>query len=202
MKEKLKLLLSAFLMLTVIIPTTIHAEEIIPTESPEATVVPTVESTSEPVETQVPSETVVPTETPVITDSPVITTEPTNTPELVETPDVVDTEVSNQNNSSGQFAPEPSFGDAEIVEHGEIDGTQYTITDNGINAVAAQQMLEMQDAGISTYANTAQLTREKRVARFWTGLPASDNGYDYASKFLLNGKVSYCIEPMVVVILD
>lgn len=202
MKDKLKLLLSVFLMLTVIVPTTIRAEETIPTESPESTVVPTVEPTSEPVESQVPQEMVVPTVSPVITDTPVETTEPTTTPEIIETPDMTDTAVSNQNNPLGQNAPEPIFGDAEIVEEGEIDGTQYTITDTGINVTAAQQMIAMQEAGVSTYAEVSQLTREKRVARFWTGLPSSDNGYDYASKFIVDGKVAYCIEPLVVVILD
>lgn len=52
---------------------------------------------------------------------------------------------------------------------------------------------------MQTKANTAQLQREKRIARY---VNSKQGGYEYISKFLLDGKTGYCIEPYVLVILD
>ncbi|MCI5774743.1 MAG: Cys-Gln thioester bond-forming surface protein [Erysipelotrichaceae bacterium] len=65
---------------------------------------------------------------------------------------------------------------------------KYTIFDFGtINLLPA-----------TTFADTIPLKREKRIARYNN----PKQGYEYVSKFLLDGKIGYCIEPYVLVILD
>lgn len=69
-----------------------------------------------------------------------------------------------------------------------------------------QNEIYIDDTGIElsdlNNMRSSALKREKRVARFYSGLPNSDDGWEYASFFTLNGKVAYCIEPLVLVILD
>lgn len=69
-----------------------------------------------------------------------------------------------------------------------------------------QEEIKIEDTGISlsdlNQARSSALKREKRVARFYSGLPNSDEGWEYASFFTLDGKVAYCIEPLVLVLLD
>lgn len=69
-----------------------------------------------------------------------------------------------------------------------------------------QEEIIIEDTGIElsdlSKNRFSTLKRERRVARFYSGLPTSDDGWEYASFFTLNGKVAYCIEPLVLVILD
>ena len=75
---------------------------------------------------------------------------------------------------------------------------EYESIDTNLSIEEAQSLLYLNDQGISLFDSTT-LKREKRIARYYNVI---NNHYDYISKFYLDNKVAYCIEPYVVVLLD
>ena len=175
-----------------------------PTEAPEVTIEPSVDPEvpgQVAPETEAPTDvpesvepTVEPTETPegTLEDTEVI---PTTSPEIIETPvetttpDISETEPSAPSN-------EITMKEMAEVDSYEIDGMKMHVQYTGMSVSDAQMLLSQQEQGIMTMA-TGTLIRDYRLAQF-TG----PNGPEYVSKFSINGLAAYCIEPLVLVILD
>ena len=112
--KKIKVLLCFLLMLTIIVPTVVIAEEPVSSQVPETTVEPTVETTSEPIITDEPVDTIVPEETPVFTNEPIVSDLAVDTSVPVEE----NQPVLDDDSSSGQLAPELSEVNVRI-DNGE-----------------------------------------------------------------------------------
>lgn len=118
-----------------------------------------------------------------------------------------ETEVPQRNEEINEtiIKEEESTGKEEtngtMIEEGELDETHYTITDTGLTLSDLQNMITQQDEGIHAAADFSQLHRIKRVARFYSGKGTAE-GYEFASMFTLDGRIAYCIEPLVLVNID
>ena len=89
-----------------------------------------------------------------------------------------------------------------IIEQKTMDEGECTITDTAITLDEAFISAQLESTSFSTKSQSAQLTRPRRMAKFYTGLPGSDQGWEYASMFMLNNQPAFCIEPLVMVIID
>lgn len=155
-------------------------------------------STAEPITTE---ETVVPTTAPLDEE---------NTPAPSSPSDALPTMIPEDNDTSASSPPstettiptinaqpsEPSTNDQNddlFLQPGTYTyrNMKYTIFD--------LQTFLFPTTLMQTNENRAQLQREKRIARYEI---INQGGYEYISKFLLDGKTGYCIEPYVLVILD
>lgn len=96
--------------------------------------------------------------------------------------------------------PSPEF--PIILEKKTMDEGECTIIDTSITLDEALISTQLNTASFSSKNQSAQITRPRRMARFYTGLPGSDNGWEYASMFMLNGQPAFCIEPLVMVMID
>lgn len=161
----------------------ISANEI--TEAPiETTNEPIIEETIVPSEEIVIEETTSPTQIPLETIVPVTTDEPITTSAPIENKEEVIPEIS-----SGAIIID-DYNDEELLPGTyEYDDMKYTIIDYQ-NALSPISLLSN---------DSLNLKREKRIARYEN---IKQGGYEYISKFMINGKVGYCIEPYVMVILD
>lgn len=181
----MKKILICFLLILLNI-SNVRAIESAPTSVPDPIILEEIETPTEP-----PIEnTIVPTSTP---ESEVMsTTLPTESPDSAlsalpaasSTPAISDQE----SNYSESDQDRPLFLEPGTYTYRNM---KYTITE--LQASLSSPVL------MQANSTNVQLQREKRIARYEN---IKQGGYEYISKFLLDGKVGYCIEPYVLVILD